>query len=332
MKRFICTLVVPAVIVAGTLSAPAKEISKDFHKSFEIKEGAALHLEHGDGDVTITPWDKDVVDVEVHYRAEARSVGVGGRVDFDVEFEQAGDVVRVIGRERIGGSVGFRYFKQYDYTYDIRAPRYVRLDLEGEDGDVDIRNWRAKIDCILEDGDIELEDIVSPRTQLQVEDGNVNVDELEGELIVDVEDGDVDLRLCKTPRCRVSAEDGDVTIRQSEGSFEIDVEDGDVSLSELRADALEIRACDGDLDLDLLKADNIDWDISTEDGDITIDMEKGISASFAIETDEGRVRVDLPGAADLRKKKHRASGELHGGKGRIRIDTSDGDVTLRESD
>lgn len=331
MRKSVLTLVVPALLII-TASAAGKEISKDFHKSFDVREGYTLHLEHGDGDVTITPWNKDIVDVEVHYRAEAKTVGLGGQVHFDVEFKQGGDMIHVIEKERTTGSVGFHSFRRYEYTYDIRSPHYVKLDLEGEDGDVDIRNWRAKIDCTLEDGDIELEDIISPRTRIDAEDGDVNIDRLEGDLVVNGEDGDVELRRCETPSCRVSLEDGDVTIRQSEGDFEIDVEDGEVSLYELRAGTLEIRAYDGDLDLDLLKADDIDWDISTEDGDVTIDIEKGISAGFTIETDEGRVRVDLPSAADLRKKRNRASGELYGGKGRIRIDTSDGDVTLRESD
>jgi hypothetical protein len=332
MRRFICLLVLPILAVAATVPALAKDFSKDFHRSFDVKQGTVLHLEHGDGDVTITPWDKNVIDVEVHYRAEVKSLGVGGRVHFDVQFDQSGDVIKVIGEERIRGSVGFRYFRRYEYTYDIRAPRYVRLDLEGEDGDVDIRNWRAEINCTLEDGDVELEDVVSPRTQIDLEDGDVSIHGLEGELMVDAEDGDVDLSRCKVSRCRISLEDGDLTVRQSEGDFEIDVEDGDVNLYELRAGSLEITASDGDIDLDLLKSDDVDWDISAEDGDVSVDLESGISAGFTIETEEGRIRLDVPDAADLRERKHRASGELHGGQGRIRIDTAAGDVTLRESD
>jgi hypothetical protein len=332
MKRFIYVLVLPILAVATTAPALAKDIDKDFHKSFDVKEGAVLHLEHGDGDVTITPWDKNVVDVEVHYRAEAKSLGVGGKVHFDVQFDQSGDAINVIGEERIRGSVGFRYFKRYEYTYDIRAPRYVRLDLEGEDGDVDIRNWRAEIDCTLEDGDVDLEDVISPRTRIDLEDGDVTIRGLEGELMVDAEDGDVELTRCRVSLCGISLEDGDLTVRQSEGDFEIDVEDGDINLYQLRASELEVSASDGDIDLELLKSDNVDWDISTEDGDVSIDFESGISADFTIETEDGHIRLDVPNAADLGKRKHRASGELRGGQGRIYIDTAAGDVTFRESD
>jgi hypothetical protein len=89
MKRFVFALFVPSLLVAMTATASGKEIKKDFQKSFDVKEGVTLHLEHGDGDVTISPWDNDIVDVEVHYRAESKSLGVGGKVYFDVEFKQS---------------------------------------------------------------------------------------------------------------------------------------------------------------------------------------------------------------------------------------------------
>jgi DUF4097 and DUF4098 domain-containing protein YvlB len=332
MKRFICVFVVPILAVAATVPALAEDLDRDFHKSFDVKQGAVLHLEHGDGDVTITSWDKDMVDVEVHYRAEVKSPGAGGKVHFDVQFDQSGNTIKVIGEERIRGSLGFRYFRRYEYTYDVRAPRYVKLDLEGEDGDVDIRNWRAAIDCTLEDGDVELEDVISARTHVELEDGDVTIRGLEGELILDAEDGEVELSRCKLSRCRIGMEDGDLTVRQSEGDFEIDSEDGDINFYESRAGELEIGGSDGDIDLNLLKSNDVDWDISTEDGDVSIDLESGISAAFTIQTEDGHIRLDIPDASDLREKRHRASGEIHGGQGRIRIDTAAGDITLRESD
>jgi DUF4097 and DUF4098 domain-containing protein YvlB len=332
MKKTAFTILVPICIFFIAASAMGKDINKDFQKSFEVKEGVTLRLEHGDGDVTITPWDKDVVDVEVHYRAETKSLGIGGKVYFDVEFKQSGDMIYVIEKEKRTASVGFHSFKRREYTYNVRAPRYVVLDLNGDDGNVEISDWRARIELVLEDGDIELENIVSPQIQIDLEDGDVTIRGLEGKLELDAEDGDVELRGCKIDRCRINLEDGDVSIRNSEGSFEIDVEDGEINLSELRAKLVDIRASDGDVDLDLLKVDDIDVDISTEDGDVTLRLQSGISAVFDVETDDGRIRVDLPNVENLREKKHRASGELFGGLGKIRIDTSDGSVTLRESD
>jgi DUF4097 and DUF4098 domain-containing protein YvlB len=331
MKKLAFTLLVASLLIASTISARAREINKDFHKSFDVRKGVSLHLKHEDGDVTIIPWDKDVVDVEVHYRAELKSLGIGGKHDFDVEFRQSDDVIHVIGKVKSSSSIGFRYFKRYEYTYTIQAPRYLQLDLEGEDGDINIENWRGKIYCRIEDGDIDLQDIFSKKTQIRLEDGDLHVDGLQGDLLVNGDDGDIVLRECKTRLCRIDLEDGDVTIKRSEGDFEIDIEDGDITLDQVRSRMLDIRAEDGDIELDLLKVSGIDLDITADDGNVTVDLEFGISAAFSIDTDDGRIRVDLPNADFFKKRRHRISGEIHGGQGRIRIRTADGNVTLRES-
>jgi DUF4097 and DUF4098 domain-containing protein YvlB len=310
MNKSACVILLPFLLIASAIPTTAREIKKDFHESFDVKEGATLHLKHGDGDVTITPWDKDIVDVSVHYRAELKSVGIGGKHYFDVEFRQSDDAIHVIGKVRSSGSIGFRYFKRQEYTYTVRAPRYLELDLEGEDGDVDIRNWQGKIFSRLDDGDIRLQDILSPKTQIRLEDGDLDVDGLQGDLSVHAEDGDIVLRECKSQLCRIKLEDGDIRVRLSEGDFEISIEDGDVTLDQVRAGLLDIRAGGGDIELDLLKTEGIDLDISAEDGDVTVDLEPGISATVSIDTDEGRIRTNLPD----------------------RISTSDGNVVLRESD
>jgi DUF4097 and DUF4098 domain-containing protein YvlB len=324
-------LLAPVLLMALTGSAGAREIKKDFHESFDVEKGAILHLRHGDGDVTITPWDKDVLDVEVRYRAEAKTFGVGGKHQFSVEFKETGSVIHVIGKETSSSSIGFHHFKLHEYTYTIRAPEYLELNLDGDDGDVDIEDWQGKIECTLEDGDIDLRNIISGETNIDLEDGDLRIDGLEGNLSVDGEDGDVVLRDAETQQCRIRLEDGDLTIRRSEGDFEIDVSDGEIDLDRVRAGMLELSAEDGDVELDLLKVDRIDLDIRAYDGDVTVDLEPGMSAAFSIDTHDGRIRTDLPGARDLEKGRDQVSGEIGSGEGRIHIRTVDGDVTLRES-
>ncbi len=331
MRKTVFALFIPAFLMASTISAEASKITKYFHESFDVKKGFILHLRHGDGDVTITPWDQDVLDVEVRYRAEYKTIGIGGKLEFDVEFKKTGDVIHVISQEKCSGSIGFHSHRKYEHTYTIRAPEYLELNLDGEDGDVDVENWQGNIDCTLEDGDVNLRDIFSDLTNVNLEDGDLRIDGLEGDLLVDGEDGDVVLRDAKIQQCRIRLEDGDLTIKRSQGEFEINVEDGDITLDQVQAEMLDIRAEDGDVEIDLLKTEGIDLDIRAGDGNVTVDLEPGISTAFSIDTDEGRIRTDLPGAEKFNNERHRISGEIHGGKGRIRIRTADGNVVLRES-
>jgi hypothetical protein len=331
MKKLAFVLLFLFLLMAFALSVDARQIIKDFHESFDVQKGMTLHLKHEDGDVTITPWDKDVLDVEVRYRAEYKTIGIGGKLEFDVEFRETDRAIHVMGKEKCSGSIGFHSHKRYEHTYTIRAPEYLKLDLVGEDGDVSIREWEGEISCDLEDGDIELESIASPRTQIRIGDGDLHIDGIKGDLSLHGEDGDVTIREAELPRCRIDLEDGDVKIRRAQGDFDISVSDGDITLDQVRTNMIEISTEDGDTDLDLLKVDNIDVDVIADDGDIELDIESGTSATFSIDTDEGRIRTDLPDANFTRKKSHRVSGEIHGGEGRIRIRTLDGNVVFRES-
>ncbi|HDL19511.1 MAG TPA: hypothetical protein ENH29_10685, partial [Bacteroidetes bacterium] len=145
-------------------SIAAREIKKDFHKSFDVGEGAVLILHHGDGDVTVLPWDKDVIDVTVRYRLEYKSIGIGNRHDFDVEFRQNGEKVYVIGKERGSGiSIGVQYSRRYEYTYKIRAPKYVELEFTGDDGDVEIDDRQGNIFLTLDDGNVDLSNIAADK-------------------------------------------------------------------------------------------------------------------------------------------------------------------------
>jgi DUF4097 and DUF4098 domain-containing protein YvlB len=331
MRRTVFALFAAVLLMASTISAEAREIKKYFHESFDVGKGSILHLRHGDGDVTITPWDKDVLDVEVRYRAESKTFGIGGKHHFSVEFRETGSVIHVMGKEESSSSIGFHHYKLHEYAYTIRAPEYLELTLDGDDGDVDIEDWQGKIECTLEDGDIDLRSIFSGQTSIDLEDGDLRIDGLEGDLLFNGEDGDIVLRDAKTQQCRIRLEDGDVTIKRSEGEFEINVEDGDIDLDRVRARLLEVSAEDGDIELDLLKVDRIDLDIRAYDGDVTVNLEPGMSAIFSIDTHDGRIKTDLPGAQDVEKERDHTSGEIGDGEGRINIRTADGNITLRES-
>lgn len=330
-KIGIATLILPVLLVFLSSPGQAKDVKKDFHESFDIQKGTTLHLKHGDGDVTLTSWNKDVVDVEVHYRAEIHIIGLGGEPEFDVEFRQTKNDVYVIGKERSGSVVGIRSINRYEYIYTVKAPNYVKLELEGDDGDVHIRNWRETIDCHLDDGDIELQNIASEKTTLRGEDGRIQVDKLSGELFVKCDDGDIRLTDCKIPYGRLHGEDGNIRIAHSSISMDVELDDGDLTVNQTQAEKVNVQSEDGDIDMMLHKTDNLELDITTDDGDVDIDLEKGFSTSFYLHSYDGRVNVELPEIANFEEERHTKSGKIRGGHGRIEVRTSDGNITLRET-
>ena len=135
MRILTCALLPSLAWMALASGLTAEEIKRDFHESFDVSQGARLRLRHGDGDVDIRPWDKNVLDIEVHYHADISSFGLGRRrhPDFTVDFSQRGDQISVVGRRTGHGGfqIGFFSSRRYEYTYTIRGPAYLELELEG---------------------------------------------------------------------------------------------------------------------------------------------------------------------------------------------------------
>lgn len=334
MTKKLSSLLILSLLIFSTHvgTALAKEINKDFHQSFDVKKGDSLRLRHGDGDVRLTPWDKDIIDVKVRYRADIDAVGIrlGSKDDFNVEFRQTGNTVYVTGKEKSRGTIGFYNKKQYEYVYEIHSPDYIQLDLDGDDGDVDIQNWAGEIDCRIDDGNITLRNISGEKTTIRGEDGDIEIENLTGDLMIEVDDGDVFLNTCSMPHCRLEAEDGDITISEAKGSFDITVDDGNVTMRQITARGLIMRSEDGDIDLDLLATETLDADIRTDDGDVTIDLEKGFSLSFHISADDvDYIRIDLDDIENYREDRVSKSGRIRGGNGRLKIRTADGDITIK---
>jgi hypothetical protein len=328
LKRFVPLMLVLLVISFGTLEA--KEIKKDFHKSFDVDRGDTLRLSHGDGNVIIRPWDRDVLDVTVRYHVEERTVGIGANHEFDVEFRQTGSTVYVLEKKRTGIIMGFHNRRTFEYVYEIKGPDYLLLDLDGDDGDMDIQQWRGNIDCRLDDGDIDIRDIAAQQIDIKAEDGKIRVSGLQGNLRIKCDDGDIELQNCRFETIRLEGEDGDLSARDCSGDFWVRLDDADVTFQGILAGKLELIGEDGRIDLDLLGTDSLDADIRMDDGDVDVLLDRGFSLSFTTRTDDGHVRIDLEDIQNFEDERHIKSGDINGGRGRLRIQTNDGDIAIKE--
>jgi len=284
-------LILTGIACLAASPALAEKITKDYDQSFPVKSGMRLVLDHGDGDVTVTPWDRDEVRVVVKYRAEVNRIGWGSDMKFEVSFSTSRDEVRVVGHESGFGGVGIFTSDVRIYTYTISAPTYLDLETVGEDGDINVADWQGNLD-------------------------------------IRVEDGDVDLARLRSDRVAVRLKDGDLTIRESRGEFDIEMEDGDLELIDVAAEVLRADLEDGDVTADLLGATGMDVEISTGDGRVEIRLPEDASTRYSLRTSDGRLSVEVPDAA-IDHHKHQASGTLGEGDGDLRVTTDDGAVTLR---
>lgn len=317
-------------LLACAAAAQAGEVERSFNKRFEVEPGARLELRHGDGDVRVTAWDESAIAVDVTYRVQFTRVGVGVDPDLEVEFEQRGDLVRVTGHEKGHGGVGFFATEELEHLYQVRAPAWVVLDLDGEDGDVEVGGWEGAIRVRLEDGDVRLDGVRD--VSVDLEDGDLTIRGLDGDLTADLEDGDVDLRDCRSGRARIETEDGDVDVDGCAGSFDISTDDGDLDLTEITAGKVALATADGNVRAEVVAAEgDLELTVQTDDGDVDLTLGPGVSASFDLSSADDSVDVGA-GAEDLSRERDRATGRFGDGAGKIRVSTGEGRIRLRRTE
>jgi hypothetical protein len=292
-------------------SALAKTIDVTASETFPVEKGALLRLGHGDGDVEITPWDRDEVSVEVVYHADYTMVGVGKEPDFTVELKQEGAVIHVTGRETGVAMVGiFLSVDIREYRYTIRAPRYLAVESRGEDGDFSAVGLTGDLRCRLDDGDVSLKEIEANRVEVTAEDGDVTGDRIAAHM------------------ARFELDDGDLRLRGCSGQWDVRTEDGDATLRDHASGSLSVRTSDGDIELELAEGDRADVEIEAEDGNVDLVVSPKVSAAFLLSGEDGRIRVKADGIRNLEKDHDRVYGEIGSAEGSVRVHVEDGRISL----
>ncbi len=325
-------LLVVCVLVAtvSTAAADTKEIKKDFDETFQVSAGAFLELHTGDGDVTVVPWERDEIRVVVHYDATVSIGGIWKQTDFDVEFEHTGNIVRVVAHEPTSSGFGWIRRNTRKHVYEISAPSYTEIDINGDDGDVLISGWRQDINCSLDDGDVTLSDVECDRINVSLDDGDTRLDDIKAAVHVSSDDGDITMQNWICPSVRMSLADGDIFLMNGIGDVYASLDDGGLTVRDVMAEAFSASGEDGDMEIELTSEGALEVEIATDDGDIDLWLHPSVSAMLAVAMDDGDVSIAHEGLSGIEKRRHRFTGKLGAGDGSLRIRTADGDVMIKE--
>ncbi len=302
------------------------EFSKEYHETFKVSEGSKLYLRQGDGNVTVTSWDKNELQVDVYYRA-------AGDADddktFRVDFDQRDQKIYIVSKE-FNESWVSNARRIFEYRYEIKGPAYLFLDIEGDDGDVNVVDWQNNVSINLSDGNVDLDHIKANIVEVDLEDGDLHIRHLKGELSVDCQDGNVTLEDINTPFAEIGNQDGSVKITRAKGKFRIRLEDGNCRISDMTAEDLDLRAQDGNIDihLDGISAPRIT--AVCQDGSIDLEIPSGINAELQINARRGSIRTNFEKARIEKDEKKYLRAILGTGEGRIDLSASDGRVTVKQ--
>lgn len=194
-------------------------------KSFDISEGKNLIVDVPGGDVTVTYWNKESVEVKIFGNEKAYD-----KIDFDISGD--GETVEVIGNKSSSVS---SWFSNIKVEVEIKVPVKFNLDINTSGGD---------IKC----GGIE------GMLMLNTSGGDIWTDKCSGNISVSTSGGDVFL-FCKDASIEAETSGGDIELEYSGENMGVDLSTsgGDIEIklpSDLTA-SLDLSTSGGDVSCSL---------------------------------------------------------------------------------
>lgn len=213
----------------------------DWNKDFTVGAKPELRIDAKDGNVNISTWDKN--QINVHVITEGYKIGPH---DVRIEDRQSGDSVEV--DLMIPNEYCFMCIHMHrSIRVEVRVPRPADLDLHTGDGN-----------------------ITGGRTQgmlrIRTGDGNVELSELDGNLRAETGDGNV----------RVQGRFDGLDVHTGDGNVVTEVASGSKMSS-----SWSVRTGDGNVELSLPDDFSADLNLRTGDGRITLDMPVQVSGSLS---------------------------------------------------
>lgn len=251
----------------------------------------------------------------------------------------------VAGEVRLQTSAGDLHLE------DIDGP----LDAATSAGDIKLRNAQGSVDLRTSGGDISAYNLLKDAI-LKTAGGDIYVEKAGGNLIANTSGGDIEAREC-AGETELRTSGGDIEVRGVGGSLQAHTSGGDVSGADLNG-AVTARTSGGDVELrkvngavraatsagdieveitlqDFKKEQRIDLQSSAGSIRLTIPEKLPASISAEIVNAGGRwKRFDIYSDFPLTRQEEagggslRMSGDINGGGGEIRLETSNGDIHI----
>jgi len=276
--------------------------SKDFHISYPLKAGGRLSLESFNGEIELSGWDQEMVDVSgTKYGPSPQSAD-----SVRIETSNTPDSVslRAVRPSELRGGWGARFL--------VKMPRHAVLDL-----------------IKTSNGQIRVMDGSGP-ARLHTSNGSIRVQDFQGSLEAQTSNASVEL----------TDVTGDAVVRTSNGHVHADHLKGSLqantSNSSITAEfagptgdrPLRLETSNGGVDVTLPAKFANDVRVNTSNGSITLHLPFEVNARVDARTSNASVTCDFEVRALGEFNKHRLDGILGNGGPLLDLTTSNAGIRL----
>lgn len=170
------------------------KLNKEIRETHVFNEESKLYLENTYGNVFLTGWDKNTIEIVVNIEAEGKNEEKAkkllDRVKIDITTTNT-DVEIISKIEKNEGGFLNRYINKLDpfknektiINYTIYLPKSAFIEIYNKYGDITIADWNGTLKADIEHGDLRISDKLK-NAKLTVKYGKLNVVELHESSII----------------------------------------------------------------------------------------------------------------------------------------------------
>ncbi|HOX78596.1 MAG TPA: hypothetical protein PLW31_11225 [Bacteroidales bacterium] len=171
-----------SVLLLDPLSGTGQEYTKIQDGSYNVVKGAELTIRNKFGKINCLAWDESKVTIHVIVKVNASSQEKADRVLNKINVELSGTQTKVEGITTVGSISN----SDFSIDYDIRMPRWMKLDLNNQFGDIYLDETEGDAKINLQYGELEARSFKGNSTEMSVKfsdaeidyikDGNINIE------------------------------------------------------------------------------------------------------------------------------------------------------------
>ena len=282
-------------------------------KSFTVTKGGQLEVNVSGGDIELSTWEKDEVNVMVD--------GIDEEDMNYVKITQSGNTVRVDYRPRWNSSG--------DVLFKISLPAQFDADVRTSGGNIEVRGtMKGKLTGSTSGGDIRTGDIEGTM-DMKTSGGNIELGTVSGEAEVKTSGGDIKVeKVGKSLKASTAGGDvevgdvgGDAVLSTSGGEVKVGKVSGSATLKTAGGD-IELRSASGIVEAKTaggnIRLENITGsiDAKTAGGDVVAELIPTGKGPSELRSSGGNVILSIPSNA---KATIEATIQLRDGWGRRRV-------------
>lgn len=269
-------------------------------RSFNVSDGGWLAIDTDHGNVELKSGSSGRVHVEVRRKPR----GSASEEDFEVDFDQNGDKITVVGTNTVRNSGR----DGVNVSFIVTVPQRFNAEIETAGGNISVENLDGRVKLNTSGGNLAIGRITG-EVDAQTSGGNIKLDGSNANVVVNTSGGNISLG-------RVG---GTVRATTSGGNINVDEVNGEITA----------KTSGGHITAHIARQPDADCLLRTSGGGITVYLAPGVAVDLQAETSAGHVETDVEVATRGTIKKDRLHGTINGGGPLLELDTSAGDIQIR---